>query len=270
MESTTLVFGPGHAPLPPGQMQQTHFGRHCGTCAARGGPDHPLQRCAGCKSIWYCNATCQRAHWKQHKAPCTAYKTKVNSVSEVYQKLNTDLQDWVLKHDRALNFAANENLLPTRDFLQMEGHRLKTHYFNVFVEETHKGSGEFRVLSGQAAPIGHLKAMMDVMPGGFASREEIFMESTTASEARKGKGLAGVMWLMIMCGQVGTTIQYAIALEVIEQRRGQDRALNWEETLKAMTAPGGKKKYLVEENGLGLVAITDFRTRKSGKARSEK
>ncbi|KAG8985265.1 hypothetical protein FRB94_005230 [Tulasnella sp. JGI-2019a] len=220
-------------------MQQTYFGHDCGNCAATGGPDHPLQRCARCKSIWYCNATCQQAHWKQHKASCTAYMKKLNAMSEENQKLNADLQAWVLKHDRALNFGANETLLPTRDYLQTEGHRLNTHYFHVTVEETRPGSGEFRLLSGRAAPIGDLKTMVDhAMPGGFASQTEKFLTSPTAAEAGKGKGLAGAMWLMVSCGKVATTIQFAIGLEVIEQRREQDGIPDWEEKLKEMTAPG--------------------------------
>lgn len=27
-------------------------------------------RCGKCKSVFYCNSTCQRAHWKQHKLEC--------------------------------------------------------------------------------------------------------------------------------------------------------------------------------------------------------
>jgi hypothetical protein len=38
----------------------------CGACAA---PDAD-QRCTGCRAVYYCNAACQRAHWKKHKVAC--------------------------------------------------------------------------------------------------------------------------------------------------------------------------------------------------------
>jgi hypothetical protein len=31
--------------------------------------DHPM-RCSGCKSVYYCNQDCQKAHWAQHKDFC--------------------------------------------------------------------------------------------------------------------------------------------------------------------------------------------------------
>jgi TPR repeat protein len=29
-------------------------------------------RCGGCQTVSYCNADCQRAHWKVHKTTCKA------------------------------------------------------------------------------------------------------------------------------------------------------------------------------------------------------
>ena len=40
-------------------------------CAACGkGDDDGLKACTSCKLVKYCNATCQRAHWKAHKKGC--------------------------------------------------------------------------------------------------------------------------------------------------------------------------------------------------------
>ncbi len=39
----------------------------CCTCLT---PGHSLLRCGQCRSVFYCNATCQKAHWKEHKKTC--------------------------------------------------------------------------------------------------------------------------------------------------------------------------------------------------------
>ena len=31
-----------------------------------------MKLCAGCKDIYYCDAACQLAHWKEHRADCRA------------------------------------------------------------------------------------------------------------------------------------------------------------------------------------------------------
>ena len=42
-------------------------GRSCARCDAA---PEKLQRCKACKVVYYCNAECQRLHWKVHKAEC--------------------------------------------------------------------------------------------------------------------------------------------------------------------------------------------------------
>ena len=32
----------------------------------------PVKKCGRCKSVWYCSAGCQRAHWSMHKSVCGA------------------------------------------------------------------------------------------------------------------------------------------------------------------------------------------------------
>ena len=40
-------------------------------CAACGVETGKLLTCARCRSVWYCSADCQRAHWKKvHKREC--------------------------------------------------------------------------------------------------------------------------------------------------------------------------------------------------------
>jgi len=52
-----------------------HTEAMCADCG-KGAPDAcegaPLSRCSGCKSVWYCDARCQKLHWKRHKPRCRA------------------------------------------------------------------------------------------------------------------------------------------------------------------------------------------------------
>lgn len=43
-------------------------GPSCGAC----GSTSASMKCGRCKAVCYCNATCQRAHWKAHKTVCHA------------------------------------------------------------------------------------------------------------------------------------------------------------------------------------------------------
>ena len=50
----------------------------CANCGVRsnvssGGKQFP--KCSKCKSVYYCGADCQRAHWKQHKVRVTHYSS---------------------------------------------------------------------------------------------------------------------------------------------------------------------------------------------------
>ena len=44
----------------------TASSRCCAACTTLQTNDHPLSRCK-CHSVYYCNATCQRAHWGPHQ-----------------------------------------------------------------------------------------------------------------------------------------------------------------------------------------------------------
>ena len=44
----------------------------CTICAACRTVRPVMKLCAGCKDIYYCDAACQLAHWKEHRADCRA------------------------------------------------------------------------------------------------------------------------------------------------------------------------------------------------------
>ena len=89
--STNLQSELPHLPLPPAKPQGTPPKKpdktkklgptktlvkwvdlftcfHCG----KEGRSPPLRRCSQCEIAYYCSKTCQRGHWKQHKAACIA------------------------------------------------------------------------------------------------------------------------------------------------------------------------------------------------------
>jgi len=43
----------------------------CFLCGKEG-RSPPLRRCSQCEIAYYCSKTCQKGHWKQHKAACIA------------------------------------------------------------------------------------------------------------------------------------------------------------------------------------------------------
>ena len=45
--------------------------RRCAKCDKRAAPGKELKRCTRCKCTFYCDAACQRDHWKDHKVSCT-------------------------------------------------------------------------------------------------------------------------------------------------------------------------------------------------------
>ena len=49
--------------------------QQCKTCGKSG----HWQRCTGCKVVFYCSTKCQKAHWKQHKKKCKAFRAEVDA-----------------------------------------------------------------------------------------------------------------------------------------------------------------------------------------------
>ncbi|EEY63011.1 uncharacterized protein PITG_14637 [Phytophthora infestans T30-4] len=60
--------------LPPGEqlaLMENPELRRCANCDKRAVPGKELKRCTRCKCTFYCDAPCQRGHWKDHKVSCT-------------------------------------------------------------------------------------------------------------------------------------------------------------------------------------------------------
>lgn len=49
--------------------------RRCGACMkGKTRESNPLKKCTRCQVVYYCDADCQRRHWKVHKLDCLAVK----------------------------------------------------------------------------------------------------------------------------------------------------------------------------------------------------
>jgi nitric oxide reductase activation protein len=44
--------------------------RQCSYCRQLGRTGIQLKRCTACRQTYYCDASCQRAHWSEHKKQC--------------------------------------------------------------------------------------------------------------------------------------------------------------------------------------------------------
>ena len=51
-----------------------------------------LNRCAGCKIVFYCNKQCQASHWKEHKTICHSLK-RINALLDIVQDLENKKDD---------------------------------------------------------------------------------------------------------------------------------------------------------------------------------
>ncbi|GAX12621.1 hypothetical protein FisN_13Lh086 [Fistulifera solaris] len=52
----------------------------CAACHSR--PTKGLLCCASCRTAWYCNSTCQKAHYKSHKEICVTVARNLNILDE--------------------------------------------------------------------------------------------------------------------------------------------------------------------------------------------
>ena len=49
-------------------------------------------RCAGCKSVWYCGARCQKVDWKLHRAECMAIKSGKQAAAVLSKRIEPEMQ----------------------------------------------------------------------------------------------------------------------------------------------------------------------------------
>ncbi|CAH0520334.1 unnamed protein product [Peronospora belbahrii] len=56
--------------------------RRCAKCDKRAAPGKELKRCTRCKCTFYCDAQCQRGHWKDHKVSCAPLGSIANGAGE--------------------------------------------------------------------------------------------------------------------------------------------------------------------------------------------
>jgi len=83
-------------------------------CAACGCSSKKLQICTGCRKQYYCDATCQRAHWDTHKDACKKHKIVLKPnprypMAQVSDKLKARQVKIQTSHNQLLQDALNGN-----------------------------------------------------------------------------------------------------------------------------------------------------------------
>ena len=72
--SSVVALGHHHRELcverPPGPQPMPEVPLR--TCASCGRKQLQLLKCSRCKAAFYCDAACQRRHWREHRAVCGA------------------------------------------------------------------------------------------------------------------------------------------------------------------------------------------------------
>ena len=48
----------------------------CANCLSAAPAGSKYKKCGGCQCVFYCGATCQKAHWKSHKKECAEMARK--------------------------------------------------------------------------------------------------------------------------------------------------------------------------------------------------
>ena len=61
----------------------------CGYCG-KSGPN--LKQCSACKCMKYCNVSCQRLHWKNHKGECSNIKNIVDNALQLSSQSSTGVE----------------------------------------------------------------------------------------------------------------------------------------------------------------------------------
>jgi len=88
------------------------------TCAHCQKLSASAKRCGGCHEAYYCDRTCQTAHWPQHREPCKTTK-------EIYVAMSAArLAEWAVSSERLANATLAEklfNALILRRFAGFDG-----------------------------------------------------------------------------------------------------------------------------------------------------
>lgn len=146
---------------------------------------------------------------------------------------------------------------PTRSLLH-------TFALEVLVRPAELSAGDFEVQSATKVSLARIATVLDTpTPGKFARQNSQALSSPKGLEAKKGKGVEGIMRIMLACADPGLLVTHLVVIskEVVEQRRMVDGQEAWVDQLKVFTAPG-VKDYKVGENGV-LLAVKKARTRRT-------
>ena len=78
-------------------------GKTCGFCATVAPATVNLLQCSACRSINYCNSTCQKSHWNIHKPICKQVRSQKSEVVQALGEKFSDYADrWRRQHTASI------------------------------------------------------------------------------------------------------------------------------------------------------------------------
>ncbi|KAF9458385.1 hypothetical protein BDZ94DRAFT_1226398 [Collybia nuda] len=121
-------------------LSNQYLDSYCSNCFGPA-PESGLKRCTTCRTVWYCNSTCQTKDWAQHKRECVALQEWSKSAPSAELSIPSDAVRclgrmlWKMQKQKIdSNWTMEINALQShRSSLQSSSYELHTHLSHALV-----------------------------------------------------------------------------------------------------------------------------------------
>lgn len=99
-----IVKGPAHASADASRLA-VGVAKGCGACGKPAAAGTKLLSCSQCRAVVYCDAACQKAHWKTHKAFCKIAAKKAADIEKegIDSSKQQDVLTWLASVPHLMN-----------------------------------------------------------------------------------------------------------------------------------------------------------------------